>query len=59
MTKEQKREYEREYEKQNVRRILLKFVKTTDADILRHLEAKDNMQGYIKQLIRKDIKKEA
>lgn len=44
------------WDKVNIRRIVLKLVRTTDADIIEHLENKDNMQGYIKDLIRKDIK---
>ena len=34
----------------------LKLNKETDADIIAKLDSVDNKQGYIKELIRKDIK---
>jgi len=37
--------------------IKLRLVKTTDADILERLEMVGNKQGYIKTLIRADIRK--
>lgn len=43
------------YQKEKMRRIALNLVKTTDADIIEKLESVDNMQGYIKALIRADI----
>ena len=42
------------YDKQNTKQIILKLNTNTDADILEHLDGK-NKQGYIKELIRKDI----
>lgn len=42
------------YDKQNTKQIMLKLNTNTDADILEYLEGK-NKQGYIKDLIRKDI----
>lgn len=44
------------YDKVNTKGIYLKLNRTTDADIIEYLSNKDNIQGYIKQLIRKDIK---
>lgn len=35
----------------------LKLSKTTDADIIKHLETIPNIQGYLKNLIREDMKK--
>lgn len=43
------------YEKKMIRRINLKLNRKTDADILDHLESVENVQGYIKQLIRAQI----
>lgn len=43
------------YDKANTKQIALKLNKNTDADILAWLEAEQNVQGYIKSLIRKDI----
>lgn len=43
------------YDKKNTRDIRLKLNKKTDADILEKLDSVENKQGYIKDLIRKDI----
>ena len=45
-----------QYDKQNTRRVNLKLNNKTDADIIRTLESVENIQGYIKELIRKDMK---
>lgn len=45
------------YDAVNTKQIMMKLNKTTDADILEKLEEVDNVQGYIKRLIRKDIAK--
>ena len=39
----------------NCRRFVLKLTKSTDADIIALLENKENKQGYIKALIRRDL----
>lgn len=41
----------------NCIRVSLKFTKSTDADILEKLEEVENKQGYIKELIRKDLER--
>jgi len=46
----------RKYDKEHTKQILLKLNKGTDADILQKLDEVDNKQGYIKGLIRDDIK---
>ena len=46
------------YTKENTTQQSLKFNKKTDADILAWLEHIPNKQGYIKELIRKDIKRD-
>ena len=43
------------YMKAHVKRVILNFNINTDADILEKLSTVMNRQGYIKQLIRKDI----
>ena len=48
----------RKYDKEHTKQILLKLNKGTDADILQKLDEVDNKQGYIKGLIRDDIKSE-
>lgn len=46
------------YEKNNCTRVSIKLGNKTDADIIERLNNQDNKQGYIKQLIRDDIRKE-
>lgn len=43
------------YDKDNTVQLKLKLNKKTDSDIIARLAAVDNMQGYIKELIRADI----
>lgn len=57
MTKQN--EYQRAYDKANTKGLYLKLNIRTDEDILSKLDKVDSKQGYIKELIRKDIKKEA
>lgn len=46
------------YDKLNTVKVLLKLNKKTDADVLARLEEVENKQGYIKRLIREDIRRE-
>lgn len=46
------------YEREKTRSIKIKLTISTDADILAKLDAVGNKQGYIKKLIRDDLKKE-
>jgi len=51
-----------QYDRENTRRINLKLNNKTDADIIRQLEAQketEGIQGYLKRLIREDMKKTA
>ena len=48
-----------QYDRENTRRINLKLNKKTDDDIIQHLESQENIQGYLKRLIRNDMMKEA
>lgn len=45
------------YNAKNVKQIKINLNRKTDADVIEALEASGNMQGYIKDLIRKDIQK--
>lgn len=54
----QKLQYNKEYDASNTIQIRLKLNKKTDADILNRLDAVPNKQGYIKGLIRDDMKNE-
>lgn len=46
------------YDKENTRQVRCKFNRKTDADIIERLEREENMQSYIKRLIREDIARE-
>ena len=46
------------YDAENTVQIKLKLNTRTDADIIQRLSEVDNKQGYIKGLIREDIRKE-
>lgn len=43
------------YNAANVKQIKMNLNKKTDADIIKKLEECENVQGYIKSLIRKDV----
>lgn len=45
------------YNKENTVQISLKLNRTTDADLIDILNGVTNKQGYIKELIRRDIAK--
>ena len=47
-----------EYQKENTKSIIMKLHLKNDADIIKKLESVPNKQGYIKSLIRDDIKKD-
>lgn len=55
MTPAQKRAKEK-YDKKNTMQVKLKLNKKTDVDIIKALENSGNKQGYIKRLIRSDLK---
>lgn len=48
-------EIQAKYDKKNTRSYTLKLNLSTDKDIIEKLGSVDNMQGYIKEVIRKDI----
>lgn len=43
------------YNSKNIKQLKLNLNKKTDSDIIQHLDQKDNVQGYIKKLIRDDM----
>ena len=57
MTSEAQKRAVARYDKTHTTGVYLKLNNDTDADILGKLERTDNVQGYIKNLIREDIKK--
>ena len=56
MTPESQYTAQARYDKENTRLVVLKLNRKTDADILLKLEETGNKQGYIKELVRKDIR---
>lgn len=56
MTTEAQKRANAKYDKAHTTQILLKLNNKTDAYIIAWLQSLDNKQGYIKELIRKDIK---
>lgn len=58
MTSQAQKKAVSKYDAANTKSVMLKFNLTTDKDILDRLEEVPNKQGYIKQLIREDMKKE-
>lgn len=57
MAKESQARATAKYDKKNTRQIMFKFNRKTDADILEKLDEVENRQGYVKNLIRKDLNK--
>ena len=57
ITKMKKKEYDIQYQKDNIKQIKFTLNKSIDQDILTHLDKQKNKNGYLKELIRKDIKK--
>lgn len=55
MTTDAQKAASAKYDYNNTKRIALKLNLNTDSDILDKLSQVDNVQGYIKKLIRKDI----
>ena len=55
MTSEAQLRASEKYDKANTKQVILKLNKKTDKDILTHLDALPNKQGYIKELIREDM----
>lgn len=45
------------YNKENIKSLAFQLNITTDRDIINHLATKENKTGYIKSLIREDMKR--
>ena len=60
MTTEAQKRAQRKWDvanRENRRSIRLNLNRETDADIIAKLDSEDNIQGYIKELIRQDLAK--
>ena len=56
MTEAQRRANDK-YNKEHTTQVLLRLNNRTDADVIARLQGLENKQGYIKELIRADMKK--
>ena len=56
MASKAQRQASAKYDKDNTKGLYLKLNLKKDADIINHLEKQENVQGYIKKLIRDDMK---
>lgn len=54
-TSEAQKRASMKYLKKNVKRYVLQVNRTTEPDLLEKLESVDNYNGYLKELIRKDM----
>ena len=52
---EHQKQYNSGYVKENLRQFMLKVNRKLDPDMVEWLESKDNVQAYLKELIRKDM----
>lgn len=57
MVSEAQKKAQEKYDKKATKRISMKLNLKTDSDILSMLEFVENKQGYIKRLIRNDIRR--
>lgn len=44
------------YDKNNIKRVVLKLNKKTDTDIIECLDHQDNVNGFLKKIIREKMK---
>ena len=54
-TSEKRVQYETQYIRENQRQFMLKVNRKIDPDMIDWLESKENVQAYLKDLIRKDM----
>lgn len=59
MTSEAKFSAQRKYDKENTTQVLLKLNTKTDADVIGKLDSVGNKQGYIKELIRNNLRNDS
>ena len=57
LQKMDKQKYDLAYQKDNIKQVKFTLNKNTDQDVISHLEKQTNKNGYLKELIRKDMKK--
>ncbi len=55
MTTEAEKSAKSKYDARTAKHYSLKLNKNTDKDLIEYLEKQSNIQGYLKELIRKDM----
>ena len=50
-------DYQNKYREENVREFRLKINRLTEPELLEWMSSQENYQGYLKKLIREDMKK--
>lgn len=48
---------QQKYNKNNIQRVVVNLNQKTDAAIIAHIEKQPNKQGYLKSLVKKDMRK--
>lgn len=56
MTSEAMKRAKQKYQQQSVKRVPIEFNRTTEADLIEHLDKQPNKKAYIKGLIQEDMK---
>lgn len=56
-TKEARRRAEKKYQAENTKLLQIRLNFRTDQDILAKLSSEESMSGYVKRLIREDIRR--
>lgn len=59
MSPKTKSEIQWKYDRANTTRVSIKLNNKTDEDIIQYMASLENKQGYIKELIREDMKKQS
>ena len=47
------------YEKENLLRVLVKFNRKTEPELVERMESQENKAGYLKRLVKDDIERDA
>lgn len=47
------------YEKENLLRVMVKFNRKTEPELVERMESQENKAGYLKRLVKDDIERDA
>ena len=57
MITEERKQKQREYDRKNTRTFCIKLNYNTDADLISMLESKENVQGFLKDILNAHLRK--